>query len=129
VSAGRKPLGQILVERGACAKEDIERALSEQARVGGHLGDILQAMGKLERQQLLTALGVQAGLGLVDLDKSPPSPAAIKRLDAERRDGIFTRAFGKRRGQGAVELSISKKGFQGGARGHKSPLFALLSSL
>jgi type IV pilus assembly protein PilB len=82
LSAGRKPLGAILVERGACTKEDLERALAEQARSGGHLGEILQAMGKIERQQLLTALGVQAGLGLVDLDKSPPQPAAIKRLDA-----------------------------------------------
>jgi type IV pilus assembly protein PilB len=82
VSAARKPLGAIVVERGACTTEDVERALAEQARAGGHLGDILVAMGKLDRQGLLTALGVQAGLALVDLDRTPPQPAAVKRLDA-----------------------------------------------
>jgi len=80
--AGRKPLGDILVERGACSRADVERALAEQARAGGHLGEILQAMGRLERQALLTALGVQAGLQPVDLSASPPAPAALKRLDA-----------------------------------------------
>jgi type IV pilus assembly protein PilB len=80
--AGRKPIGAILVERGACSAEDVERALAEQARGGGHIGEILQAMGRIDRQQLLTALGVQAGLALADLDKTPPQPAALKRLDA-----------------------------------------------
>ena len=80
--AGRKPLGAILVERGACSAQDVERALAEQSRGGGHVGEILQAMGRVDRQQLLTALGVQAGLELVDIERTPPQPAALKRLDA-----------------------------------------------
>jgi len=80
--AVRKPLGAILVERGACTAQDVERALAEQARSGGHVGEILLAMGKIERQQLLTALGVQGGLDPVDLDATPPQPAALARMDA-----------------------------------------------
>ncbi len=82
IRAGRKPLGDILVELGSCTRADVDRALVEQSRAGGHLGEILQAMGRLERQQLLTALGAQAGLQLVDISASPPAPAALKRLDA-----------------------------------------------
>jgi len=79
---GHKLLGAILVERGACSVQDVERALAEQARGGGHVGEILQAMGRVDRQQVLTALGVQAGLELADIERTPPQPAVLKRLDA-----------------------------------------------
>ena len=41
----------------------------------------------------------------------------------------FAQAFGNGRGEGTVEFSLSEQGFYGGADGHISPLFALLSPL
>jgi type IV pilus assembly protein PilB len=80
--ARRKPLGVILVEHGACEQEQVDRALAEQAKAGGHLGEILVAMGVIDRNQLTLALGVQAGLDPVDLDQVEIPPAISKRLDA-----------------------------------------------
>ena len=80
--ASRKPLGAILVERGAVGQADVDRALAEQMKSGGHLGEVLIAMGKLDRQALQTALGVQAGLDPVDLDAAQIPAAVAARLDA-----------------------------------------------
>jgi hypothetical protein len=43
--ASRKLIGVLLVERGACTEADVKRALAEQAKGGGHVGDLLVAMG------------------------------------------------------------------------------------
>ena len=80
--ARRKPLGVILVEHGACEQAQVDRALAEQAKGGGHLGEILVAMTAIDRNQLTLALGVQAGLDPVDLDQVEIPPAIAKRLDA-----------------------------------------------
>jgi type IV pilus assembly protein PilB len=80
--AQRKPLGAILVERGACGAADVERALAEQKRHGGHVGDLLVTMGKVTKAQLNEALGVQAGLAPIDLDATSIPPAVAGRLDA-----------------------------------------------
>jgi type IV pilus assembly protein PilB len=80
-AASRKQIGTILVERGACASEDVKRALDEQARSGGHLGELLVAMGAVEKQHLTTALGVQAGLEPVDLDGEEIPDDVAGRLD------------------------------------------------
>jgi type IV pilus assembly protein PilB len=80
-SASRKQIGTILVERGACAEPDIQRAMDEQARSGGHLGELLVAMGAVEKQALTTALGVQAGLEPVDLDGEEIADDVAGRLD------------------------------------------------
>jgi len=80
--ARRKPLGAILVEQKACSEQDVERALAEQVKRGGHVGELLVAMGKVTRAQLNAALGVQAGLQPIDLDATPIPPAVAARLDA-----------------------------------------------
>jgi type IV pilus assembly protein PilB len=80
-AASRKQIGTILVERGACGAEDIQRALSEQSRSGGHLGELLVAMGAVGQQALTTALGVQAGLEPLDLDGVEITDEVAQRLD------------------------------------------------
>ncbi len=81
-SHSRKPLGMVLVDRGLCSQADVEHALSEQASAGGHIGEILIAMGKLEADDLAVALGVQAGLSPIDLDEVEVSDAVTARMDA-----------------------------------------------
>jgi len=81
MSAAREPLGEILVRRGTVTREQVERALARQASGGGHLGELLVAMGALDKDALAVALGLQVGLQAVDLDAVTPQPAALARLD------------------------------------------------
>jgi type IV pilus assembly protein PilB len=77
-----KRIGEILVERGDCAQAEIDRALSEQAKSGGHVGEILVAMGAVPREAITRALGVQAGLEPVDLDGLTIPESVVGRMDA-----------------------------------------------
>jgi len=64
----RKSLGQILVERGYVTDEQIEEALTVQSERGGSLADILLDLGFLTQDQKAIALGLQAGMEVVELD-------------------------------------------------------------
>ena len=56
----RRPLGQILVERGFISKQQLETALASQARSGARIGEILLEQGILTDLDLESALGEQA---------------------------------------------------------------------
>ncbi len=55
----RKKLGEILVEKGFCSKDDVEKALEIQSSYGGRIGTILLNMGAITEEQLLKALSEQ----------------------------------------------------------------------
>ncbi len=55
----KKKLGEILVEKGYCSQEDIDKALQIQNSYGGKIGNILLNMGAITEEQLLTALATQ----------------------------------------------------------------------
>lgn len=84
MSTGRgkaRRVGEILVERGECTEEALQRALEEQARNGGRVGEILVAQGSIDGDQLTRALGIQAGLDPVDLDGLEIPPDVVARMD------------------------------------------------
>jgi hypothetical protein len=63
VIATAPPLGQILIERGLIAAEDLDRALElQRERKGEKIGKILVDMGYLAQRDLLSALSQQLGL-------------------------------------------------------------------
>jgi len=66
--AGRKPLGQILKEMRLVTESQIQEAFAIQRQRGGALGDILVSLNYVTDQEILTALGVQAGMEVVDLN-------------------------------------------------------------
>ncbi len=69
------PLGQILIERGLIAAEDLERALElQRERRGDKLGRILLDMGFLAQRDLLAALSAQLGLAVAQLGEPPAAP-------------------------------------------------------
>ena len=78
---GRQPLGQVLVARGWCTQADIDRALAEQTRHGGHIGEILIQLGRLDADRLGKALGIQAGLEPIDLEAQDIPQQVIARMD------------------------------------------------
>ncbi len=62
------PLGQLLIERGLIAAEDLDRALElQRERRGEKLGKILVDMGFVAQRDLLAALSEQLGLPIAQL--------------------------------------------------------------
>ncbi|MBI2972621.1 MAG: Flp pilus assembly complex ATPase component TadA, partial [Armatimonadetes bacterium] len=82
--AGKRPrartesLGQILLDEGMVTREQLERALQNQQRSGGHLGRILVEQEAVSEQQLARALSVQWGLEVVDLGAMEIDPDVVK---------------------------------------------------
>jgi general secretion pathway protein E len=67
-------LGQLLIERGLIADEDLDRALELQKERGDKLGRILVDMGYLAQRDLLNALSAQLGLPIATLSTLPSAP-------------------------------------------------------
>lgn len=67
-------VGQILMERGLIAAEDLERALELQKERGDKLGKILIDMGYLAQRDLLSALSFQLGLPIATITAPPAAP-------------------------------------------------------
>jgi general secretion pathway protein E len=67
-------LGELLIERGLIAAEDLDRALELQRERGDKLGRILVDMGYLAQRDLLNALSAQLGLPIATLTTPPSVP-------------------------------------------------------
>ncbi len=67
-------LGELLIERGLIAPEDLDRALELQRERGDKLGRILVDMGYLAQRDLLNALSAQLGLPIATLTTPPSVP-------------------------------------------------------
>ena len=75
-------LGQIIKGLATGVHEGmIQEALMTQKQEGGQIGQILVRMGHVTDAQLTLALGMQAGLEVVDLDATPPDPALVAQID------------------------------------------------
>jgi general secretion pathway protein E len=83
-------LGELLIERGLIAAEDLDRALELQRERGDKLGRILVDMGYLAQRDLLNALSAQLGLPIATLT-TPPSVPELEGLSARflRQSLIF----------------------------------------
>ncbi len=73
-------LGEILIERGKIAGEDLDRALELQQERGDKLGKILVDMGLIAQRDVLAALSDQLGIPLITVDGAPPSAPEIDGL-------------------------------------------------
>jgi hypothetical protein len=76
----RKPIGQILVERGDITEEHLTAALEEQDRTGRRLGELLIEQGHTSWLALARALAEQ----VLDIQSAPaeePAPAASDKPD------------------------------------------------
>jgi type IV pilus assembly protein PilB len=63
----RVPIGQILVERGSIDGRQLRAGLDWQRRRGGRLGGALVHLGMVDETTVITALGVQLGIPVIDL--------------------------------------------------------------
>jgi len=68
----RRPIGQILVEKGEISEVDLEAALAEQERSGRRLGEILIEQGRTSWLALARAIAEQ----VLDIQNSSATPDA-----------------------------------------------------
>ncbi|ALW87655.1 type II/IV secretion system protein [Deinococcus actinosclerus] len=67
-----KPLGEVIVELGFAAADEIDSALQKQNSGGGRLEDTLVQSGKLSPEMLARSLAAQLGYEFLDPVQNPP---------------------------------------------------------
>jgi hypothetical protein len=75
----RRPIGQILIDKGEISEVDLETALAEQERTGRRLGEILIESGRTSWLALARAIAEQV-LDIRDVEPEPepkPEPVAV----------------------------------------------------
>jgi general secretion pathway protein E len=78
----RKPLGEILIERGKLDAQALERALRLQEGSGEKLGQLLVTLGLVAQRDVAEALAAQLELPLVDASGYPEFPILEERVSA-----------------------------------------------
>jgi len=79
----RKPLGQVLLEKGKLTAPQLEEALVLQQRSTERLGQLLSRLGHVDGQTIREALVEQAGLPRVDIENCQIDPKAAAAVPAE----------------------------------------------
>jgi len=78
-----RQLGDILIEQGVVTPLALDEALQRQRLTGELLGRVLVSMGFCEEQDIVEALGVQAGMERVDLTKIKIKEDVLRRVSAD----------------------------------------------
>ena len=108
VASGKRPIGEIFVERGLISEAQLGDALEEQKKSGRRLGEILVATGRLTRLELASALADQwatfqklrppgedapteARIVPMPVSSLPPAPAPPSPELTKRVDELATR--------------------------------------
>jgi len=78
----RQLLGQILKEMKLIHEGHIQDALTEQRTSGGAIGEMLVKMELISREDLAKALGIQAGMEVIDLASLDVPADVIAKIDA-----------------------------------------------
>lgn len=78
-----KRLGDILIEAGLVSPLEMDEALQRQRLSGEMLGRILVQMGLCEEQDIVEALGIQAGMERVDLSRLQVPDEILRKLDVD----------------------------------------------
>ncbi|HEY3180683.1 MAG TPA: type II secretion system ATPase GspE [Casimicrobiaceae bacterium] len=81
-ASARKPLGELLIERGKLDAQALERALRLQEGSGEKLGQLLVTLGLVAQRDVAEALAAQLALPLVDASGYPEFPILEERVSA-----------------------------------------------
>ncbi len=75
----RRPIGQLLLDKGLVEKEQIQRALEYQQKSGEklRLGEILVKFGYVSEEDVLKCIGEQFDVPVVDLNRIRPEVEAV----------------------------------------------------
>ena len=78
-----RPLGRILVRLRKVNRDQIHEALEVQKEQGGPLGQVLVDLGYIDADTRAMALGYQAGMDWVDLEKFDIAEDVIRQVPAQ----------------------------------------------
>lgn len=92
-----KRLGQLLVDAGVITEEQLDIALSEQARTGSRLGTILADLGIASDEAISRAVASQNGVEFYDLESCTFEPDAVRCVpeDVARRHVLVPLSLSK----------------------------------
>ncbi len=79
----KKMLGEMLVAGGLIKDDQLKRALEEQRKKGGKIGEILVDLGFINEHNLATFLGRQFHLPFVEIDKQLMDPETLTLIPAD----------------------------------------------
>jgi type IV pilus assembly protein PilB len=85
-TAKRTRLGDLLIERGHIAPEQLEEALRRQRECGQRLGEILVAMKVVTEEEVAGALAERAGFPFARLRKGLVDPRVLDRVPREKAE-------------------------------------------
>ncbi|CAA9386338.1 MAG: Type IV fimbrial assembly, ATPase PilB [uncultured Quadrisphaera sp.] len=103
-----RQLGDILLEQGLAAPEQVRAAEADQLRLGRPFARLLVEQGVITEVQLVRALARQAGLEFVDLAEHPIDVVAVRTVPAAlcRRHSVLPIGFD----DGRVVLAMADAG-------------------
>jgi type IV pilus assembly protein PilB len=104
-SAGRRFLGEILVERKLLTREQLNDALLKQRVSGKRLGTLLVELGAVHERDLATALGEHFGVAVIDLRRRAPDPEAVHRVSEAAARSLMALALGIH--DGVLEVAVA----------------------
>ena len=78
-----RPIGRVLVKMGRLTRDQVHEALGIQKEKGGPIGRILIDLGYIDENALTFALAFQAGMEFVDLEKFDVPDDVIKQIPAQ----------------------------------------------
>jgi type IV pilus assembly protein PilB len=78
--APKRPIGQILLERGIVTQAQLDQALGIQKNTGEKLGAILVDLGFVKERDVLRAYAEQLGIEFLDLDKVRVDESAVRTI-------------------------------------------------
>ena len=76
----RKPIGQLLKEKGYVSEAHIKFALKEQQATGERLGEVLSRLGLVTDFEVAKVLAEQSGYPFLDLRNVKPEPRALMKV-------------------------------------------------
>ncbi len=79
----KKRIGEMLVAGGMIKEEQLTRALEEQKKRGGKVGEILVDLGFVNEHNLATFLARQLHLPYIEIEKQLVDPDSVKMLPAD----------------------------------------------
>jgi type IV pilus assembly protein PilB len=102
----RKPIGQLLKEKGFITEDYIQFALLEQRATGEKLGEVLVRAGLVTDLEIAMVLSEQSGYPFLDLSQILPSRQALNRIPLEfaKKHGVLPLRI---LSDGILEVAIS----------------------
>jgi len=101
----RNLLGQILKDMGLVNEGQIQEALHVQRTEGGPLGEILVRLDAINQDQLMVALGAQAGMEVVHLAGLTLQASVLSKIDSSTAN-VF-RVVPVRESEGALVVAMA----------------------